>query len=313
MLYQQTSAPDLSRVGPAVAELLSADLRDFEIEFESRGYSGAVHRLTARDGRGESWTLLLKGGPVETNYRFFRDVLAPYRLNSPQMYGVIDGGDASYLVMEYIPHEPPDWRDPSRYQRALEWLVYKDATLAPDLARIARLDYLQPFDLGSFRARTAVLRSAAEEQLDARISAPWVDAIEGNRHRFDEAAANVRSGPQTVVHNDFQMLNILFGSGAKAGQLYVVDWTTPAIGSVCIDLATLVHVAPAELRQGLIERFLAACPVSDFGERFAAAQLHVHLSILTWMIDALRSGQAHAVSRPKLGELVESIEQYFAA
>lgn len=312
MPYQQTSAPDVDQIKRSVSELLGLELRHVALSFESGGYSGGVHRLTAHDASGASYSLLLKRNPANTSYRFFLDVLDPYTLNSPHMFGRIDGGDAPYLVMEYIPHEPPDWGDLGKYQRAIDWLAYKDGVAEQHLEEISQLDYVHPFELGELDERVAVLRSAVAERLDPLLTPRLLATVENHRHRFAEAAVRVVGGPKTVVHNDFQMLNILFASGAKRGRLYVVDWTGPAIGSVCIDLATLIHVAPAELRSRLIQRYLAARPVPDFTAQFAAAQMHVHLSILSWMIDAIRSGQQHAVARTKMRELAAELEHFFA-
>ena len=321
MLYRQTSSPDWDRIQRALAELLAIDLQHVESAFESHGYSGGVHRLDVQDDRGRSYSLLLKAGSAERSYQFFRDVLDPCELNSPQMYGVIEGGDASYLVMQYIPHQPPDWTDPRKYRRAVDWLAHKDRVAEQQRQRISQLDYVLPFELGDLNDRIAAIRWAVQERLDSLLTPRLVQAIESNRCRFEQAAVQIRSGPQTWVHNDFQMLNILFASGSRQGQLYVIDWTFPAIGSVFIDLATLVHVAPPEIQSELIQRYLAAgpaqdCEVVDFaGQDFAgplaAAQMHVHLSILSWMIDALRSGQQHAVARPKMRALVEQLQQYF--
>ena len=316
MLYRQTSSPDLDRIQRALAELLAVDLQHVASAFESHGYSGGVHRLDVQDDRGRSYPLLLKAGPAERSYQFFRDVLEPCELNSPQMHGVIDGGDASYLVMQYIPHQPPDWTEPCRYRRAVDWLVHKDRVAEQHRERISQLDYVLPFELGDLNDRIAAIRLAAEERLDPLVTPQLVQAIERNRCRFDEAAVQVHSGPQTLVHNDFQMLNILFASGSRHGQLYVIDWTFPAIGSVFIDLATLVHVAPSGIQRELVQRYLAARPAQDsaapdLAAPLAAAQMHVHLSILSWMIDALRSGQQHAVARPKMRELVEQLQRYF--
>jgi hypothetical protein len=108
------------------------------------------------------------------------------------------------------------------------------------------------------------------------------------------------------------MLIVLFGTGAQQGELRVVDWTCPSIGSVFIDLATLVHVAPTDLQGELIERYRVELQQDWCQEAWLAAQAHVHLSILQWMVDALRSGQGHTVCRNKMEELLRSLHQYVA-
>jgi hypothetical protein len=51
--------------------------------------------------------------------------------------------------------------------------------------------------------------------------------------------------------------------------------------------------------------------VPQFGCVFAAARAHVNLSVLAWMIDAMRTGNGHAVFRPKLREAVAQLIAYF--
>ncbi len=91
-----------------------------------------------------------------------------------------------------------------------------------------------------------------------------------------------------------------------------MDWTYPAIGTVCIDLATLLHVAPATHRDRLIARYRAQRPVQDFDSIYTAARVHVNLAILEWMSDAIRTGQGHTVERAKLQEAVEQLFDYFS-
>lgn len=311
MLYPNETLPDVDLMRQAVSEMLTIDLQRLQFDFEGRGYSRDVFRVIGQDASGQEYRLLLKGLSDLTPYHLYHDVLVPYELNSPRMFGTFDRGDAHYVLMEYIPHEPPDWVDIDKYRMAIDWLARKDHVAERHWDRIAALPYLEPFDMGTFESRLPAMRRACDDRVDPLICASLLDVLESNRRRFDKAAECIRRGPQTVTHNDFQMLNILFGTGPKRGRMYVIDWTHPALGSVAVDLATLIHVAPPRHRAELIGRYLEARPVPDFDCIFPAAQLHVHLSILNWMIDALRSGLDHAVHRPRLEELIGQVMEYF--
>lgn len=311
MQYRLQSTLDVPWATRQLSRLLGADLCVRGIELEESGYSGGVYRFIVRpEGQGRI-DFVLKRVPDANVFRFYEDVLAPYDLNSPRMLGTFHKGRGRdrehFIVMEYIPHEEPDWADFAKYRRAVDWLAHRDQLLERHLEQIAELDYIEPFALPPFEAMLARTREAVHDRLDPLLTDSLLRALESAGEQYYRADRALRHGPQTVTHNDFQMLNLLFGTEANSGELYVVDWTYPAIGSVCIDLATLVHVSPPELRQKLIHQYLAARSVPDFPSVFSAAQLHVHLSVLQWIIDALQSGQRHAVHRPKLREIVEQL------
>ena len=309
MQYRLDSTLDVDWASRMISRLLEADVHVRGVAQEPSGYSGGAFRFVVRTESGARTDLLLKRVPDANVFRFHEDVLAPFALNSPRMLGAFhrenENYNEHYVVMEYIPHAEPDWGDFERYRRAVDWLARRDALLERHLDSVASLDYIEPFALPALEPILDRARRAARAGLDPLISDSLVHSLEDANEWIRRAGRWLFHGPQTVTHNDFQMLNILFATGDRAGELYVVDWTYPAIGSVCIDLATIVHVAPPEFRRKLIHRYLAARPVTDFPSIFAAAQAHVHLSILEWMIDAMESGQRHAIHRPKLREIVE--------
>lgn len=312
MIYEKSSAPSMRRMATAVGRLLCDEFCDLELMFQGHGYSGKVHRLTVRDSRGLKTDYVVKGVSDDVPYRFYQEILAPWELNSPTMFGVFDGGDSLYLLLEHIPHDQPDWSNPAKYRRTIDWLARKDRIAGQRLASLLARPYLQRFDIGSLERRVEPVREAVRDGIDPLLDARLLRALAHGGAQFRRAARRIRTGPQTVTHNDLQMLNVLFCNDHRRGELFVVDWTQPAVGSVCVDLATLLHVAPAPLRGALRRRYLAHhSDFHDFPETFAAAQMHVHLSMLSWMIDAMRTGHRRAVHRTKLREIVTHLMRYF--
>lgn len=311
MVYQSTSRPSVPQTTEAVAQLLCEEIDDARLQFRGQGYTGKVHQLSVRDRTGRDVEFVVKGVTNDQPLRLYQEVLAPYDLNSPAMYGLFDGGDGLYVLMEYIPHDPPDWRNPTKYRLVIDWLVRKDTITNSHEHDLLERPYIERFDLGDFDARIEPVRQAVCDELDSSIRVRLLSALENGHERFAHAARQVRRGPQVLTHNDLQMLNVLFGAGPRRGELYVVDWTQPAIGTGCIDLATLLMVAPRTIRLELTRRYRAAISIDGFDEIFAAAHMHVSLSMLRWTIDAIRSGHRHAVHRDTLNQLTNTLMHYF--
>jgi aminoglycoside phosphotransferase (APT) family kinase protein len=298
-----------------LSELLEFEVRGVESKFKGSGFSGGVFRIDVVDTGGPQRPFILKKVPDSREYDFYRDVLAPYGLDSPEIYGLVESEGHRFLVIEHVPHDDPDWGDPKRYQWAIDWLIRKDRNAGRRLDEIASLSYVRPFEAGHGEERLRPIGEACREGVDRLLDGSFAAVLEANAARVGEWTTLLRRGPQTVTHNDFQLLNVVIGKEEREGELYVIDWTHPSIGSVCIDLATLVQVAPDELQAELIERYRwqAWTDGDDFEEIFEAARGHVNLSILTWMIDALQEGQTEVVWRPKLKRTIAELREHFSA
>jgi aminoglycoside phosphotransferase (APT) family kinase protein len=64
-----------------------------------------------------------------------------------------------------------------------------------------------------------------------------IDSVLAAAPRWDEVLAQLRSGPPTLVHNDFRLDNIIF---RPDGTPVILDWQVPAIGRGTHDLAFLL-------------------------------------------------------------------------
>ena len=312
-MYRQKAQLNAEALWEPLSRIIDWEPDEIELGFESSGHSGAVFRVVVSGRSGWSRHLVLKRDPDPNAWRIYRDILRPCELNSPEMLGVCEIADSQWLVMEYVPHEQPDWADPQRYQRAVDWLLHKDAVANRNLAWLGELEYLEPFEAGDPGRRIEAIARSCNVQLDPSLTNMWRELLERRFNKAEEITPLLRQGPQTITHNDYQMFNILFGESPKQEEMFVIDWTYPAIGSVCVDLASLVHVAPRELRSLLVDRYRRAAPFEPFEPIFDAARAHVNLSVLTWMIEAIAEGQSHAVHQSKLREIVSELQEYFGA
>ncbi|MEE8311097.1 MAG: phosphotransferase [Candidatus Binatia bacterium] len=81
------------------------------------------------------------------------------------------------------------------------------------------------------------------------------------------------TGPQTIVHRDYRLDNMLFGDGVTAPRVSVVDWQTVGLGAGPSDAAYFIGAGlPTELRReherdlfGVYHEALVAGGVDDYG------------------------------------------------
>ena len=126
-------------------------------------------------------------------------------------------GQAAAAMVELAGLHAPRWGD--RSLRGIEWLEGP----SPDRARTLGDFYVQVLP-GFFERFGAQLDPAA-----VRV----IERLGGVLHR--ELALD--DAPETIVHRDFRVDNLLFGDGESAPRVTVVDWQTVARGPAASDVA----------------------------------------------------------------------------
>jgi hypothetical protein len=122
------------------------------------------------------------------------------------------------------------WDDPVLDGR--DWLVTRSADGGQSLAAI--YDALLGGFVGQYDGRLSETARSAAEQFGGRV-ADWISGDEG---------------PFTLLHGDYRLENMLFGAGAGAAPLTVVDWQTPNVGPGPSDAAYFLGAGlPTELRR----------------------------------------------------------------
>jgi hypothetical protein len=72
-----------------------------------------------------------------------------------------------------------------------------------------------------------------------RLPADVTDAVEGLRSRLAQILAPLAEQPQTLIHADLHLDNILFDV-RRRGEVVLLDWQTLCVGPVAVDIATFV-------------------------------------------------------------------------
>ncbi len=150
-------------------------------------------------------------------------------------------GAAQLAVDELARLHGPRWADESLFDK--EWLGRR--TGDDDAAML--LGLWQMFFPPFLEVYNAYLSSEAIElatTFGSRLG-EWVDG---------------RTGPDTIIHGDYRLDNMLFGTAAGGPPLTTVDWQTPGHGAPLADLSYFcgAGLLPADRvahERGLVERY----------------------------------------------------------
>jgi hypothetical protein len=198
---------------------------------------------------------------------FYRDLARSVAIRIPAVYHVSEDRDANrfILVMEDIaPAEAGDQLDGCSLERA-ELAVDAAADLHGstwDRSILGELDWLdQP------TPQSAADRVALFDALHPRFVESYQSMLSDEQLRFGEWLAPnfgrwlaAQPAGRCLVHGDFRLDNMLFGTGTGAPALTTVDWQTPGFGGGLSDVAyflsgSLDRAQCRDHEQRLLERY----------------------------------------------------------
>ena len=305
-MYPQQLPTD-TRIARALSSFLGLDLIHVRSEPQVSDLPGAVLKVSALDSDRHEHPLILKRSSDDRDYRLFRHYLEPYQLNSPRVYGHIEIDGQGFMVMDYIRHLPPDWGDRGRVLEAVRWLIKKDLVTSQNLSSIRSLDCLGAVKWFGVDYWLPIFERWYKGSKHDQSEQIW-GVVYRNRTRVAEYIDDLaESGPQTVVHGDFGMGNILFGDGEYKNRLYVIDWSEPHIASVTHDLAHLYDHAPADVKGELITTYREHIDVPRFDDLFGEARVLRDMGYLAWMVDKINEGDRQEDYQDELDRVATSL------
>lgn len=210
------------------------------------GLSGTTFRLDVRLLDSNVRRLAVKfaaAGPTAREIRFFEDCAARTPLRLPEFVtGAVDAGaDRGMVVLEYL----PDVRqgdvlvgcartEATTLARVLArlhatWWGAAD----PALAALAELD--EPL-ANVPRVRDGRLSVFLERHGDS-LSSDTRELVLDLGQRLESAHDELRAGPQTLIHRDYHLDNMLFTTTPEP---IVIDWQGAAVGPPAVDVARLM-------------------------------------------------------------------------
>jgi thiamine kinase-like enzyme len=292
----------------SLSRLLHMNIQEITPLFESAGYSGNAQKIMTVDERKQKRTLLLKRVFDASDYQFYQEVLRPYDLNAPEMFGIISIADTSFLVSDYIPHQPAEWQNFYKFRRAVEWLVKKDTIAAHNLEKLKACASVQKTVRNHIQEWLACISKGVEMQVHPLLTGKFLSHLLYHEIHFQQARSLLLQKQQTINHNDFQMYNILFGIDERE-EISIIDWSGPNIGSVCVDLAKLLIVAPARFGPAITEHYRSHISFEGFHEILEAALLLTKLTIFAWMLEMLIKGRPEAISFPQFQTIYKELQE----
>lgn len=251
---------------------------------------GRVARALVKTGGAHPMNPTSAWGGVPYEALVYREALTGVE-GVPQMYGALEDGGRTLLVLEHIEDAVPVHRaHEDALVLAASWIgrFHRRWEGVPPPPAIERLG-ARWYTAAARRARNAVARDSA--------SRPLVDAAAATltscRALFDR--------PPVVVHGDLYADNIL----TDGRRVTVVDWGWAAWGTGEVDLAALIERWPAPISGRCIDAYVDArwrgAPPSDFDDALRAARLHLLLRWIghspTWAADPKRAWRYHALEQ----------------
>ena len=289
-MFKNKSKIDTEEIRYAISDLFNKPVEYIKISFESDGFTGKVHKIAVFYKNMTCEKFIIKQLIDNADQNFYDKVLKRYKLNSPNIFGTIFIGKLPHLVIEYIPKNtsvPTNlW-----YKKALQWLIRKDQISLEHAANIKNTGtVLSKMNDGSswWLLIEKCVKSGKHPSIDKRL----INKLPSIKGTFKMCLDSLENDPQVLNHNDFQYRNTLIHR--DTGKFYVIDWTSPRIGSPFIDLSRFIKDNPVYARK-ITEEYKHAIPIKNFDEQLKKADFRHVLSICVWMCRAIIDGQRKAV------------------
>jgi thiamine kinase-like enzyme len=179
-------------------------------------------------------------------------------------------GNNTWLVLDYLEDSVRVTKvdDPEAMAKAARW-IGRFHTLCSRRIGDPALSLLIRYNPDYYRGWVSRTQQMVRQ---AGFDSGWLHAV---CNRIDEVIGVLCDAPQTIIHGEYYVKNILL----QHGLLYPVDWESTAVGSGMIDLATLTEGWPPDVTRQLVReyqrsRWPEGAP-HDFNRVLSAARIYV--------------------------------------
>ncbi len=270
-------------------KLLKKEVLKIKVSFQDKGYSGNVNRIDVITSDNQKLMFILKKDDEYDLIGLYKNVLVPYSLNHPKVFGKISIDSKPFILLQYIPYLKSPWNE-SHYFKAIEWLIKKDNILKNNITLLKGLRFIREKAKNQVNDYIDLINRGAKEKVHPIITTKFASSVNKKTKKYHEQFKLQNNGLLTLSHNDLCENNILFGKGSYKDRLYIIDWTYPSIGSICTDLVELVKNTSKSLRAKLIKLYRSRIDFDEFEITYKATKDLNDLSYLSWVIKGVLNG-----------------------
>jgi len=278
---------DLAKGEKEISKLLGKRISFLKIDSIEEGFSDKSYRLIV-SANGAVETYFLKEVENELEYLFYKEVVCAIGIPIPYVYGVFSLDSRTYMLMEYVESTKTKWDDKRRYLESIDLLVEKDLLVRDNWKKVKQSKFIKK---GVSYERIILDISRINKGKELKIHGSYNELSEFlRRNKFRmRYMQNILSnrGSLTLCHNDFHLNNVIFSK--TNNKTYLIDWKNPNIGSVFIDLAQMVNVAPKKYQRDILKYYKSKIQTKEFEYIYPIAEAYDHLGVLSWVVIAIKT------------------------
>lgn len=278
---------DQNHLQGSISEFFGEKVDLAKIDPIEEGFSSSAYKLSLMRG-GKTEDYFLKRIEDQLELMVYSELIFPLGISAPRVYGILTDSSQSFLLMEYVDHAKPQWEDESAYFSSLDLLIEKDQ-LARDKWSTVRKNPLVYNGVNYNRIIRNVFKISEGKKMGIHNSyGNLSDYLQRSERKLRYMKHMLSSrGTLTLCHNDFHLNNVVFSKTPH--KAYLIDWTKPSTGSVFIDLAKMVNIAPDKCQKNLIEYYEQKMVPERVDELYPLAEAYDHLGVISWAVDAVKS------------------------
>lgn len=271
----------------SVSELFGERVGYMKIDPIEEGFSNRAYKLSLiRKDEVENY--FIKEIEDQREYLLYTELICPMGISAPQVYGILRDGIAQFLLMEHVDHVKTRWEDEKAYYDSIDLLIKKDQLARSNWSIIKKSPLVNNgIDYGKIIRNVSKIHEGRNMGIHSSYNS-LSDYLQRSEKKLMYMQHMLSSeGTLTMCHNDFHLNNVIFSR--TNGKVYLIDWTKPSVGSVFIDLAKMVNIAPDKYQRNLIEYYEQRLTPEKFNELYPLAEAYDHLGVISWVVDAVKA------------------------
>lgn len=280
-----------------------------------RGFSGKVLIVNIGCEGNFEHSFVLKQTPSIEECRFYQEALPRYRLNHPQVLGVIG---ERYVCLEFVKHEKLDKQDWDQARVSIDWLVYKDQLMMDHVSALAKEELISSELWFPIDEWIETLEKGVGQNVHDLLTQKFLLKIRKHKPLYDLIPERLSKELITVSHNDYNFSNIArnldsLDQRVNLDNLIVLDWSGPSATSVAVDLVRMCSSAIPEHREKMLKTYFERMQldIDKHRDLLNLAEIRMHLDVLRWGVERALVGRKHDLPERKWPQCINGIMKGF--